>query len=130
MCEHCLVEKVWAEPIGDEEQEQCEYDSEGEECTALASYLISDRHVEHHLCQEHVDLANDLLDKGLGPFLRAAGVQQSVDYLPVGPGEVCDHIAPGSLEACGNQATHAEMLTSILAFACERHNPEFGVRLG
>ena len=64
MCEHCRSGKMWKE---DKEEDVCEWSNpeplEDEDelppmCPNPATRVVWDRHVEDHLCDEHVDQEN------------------------------------------------------------------------
>ena len=89
MCEHCRSGKMWKE---DKEEDVCEWSNpeplEDEDelppmCPNPATRAVWDRHVEDHLCDEHVGQESVDLDRGVGDFYRSFGLQRSVDYLPI-----------------------------------------------
>ena len=76
MCEHCRSGKMWKE---DKEEDVCEWSNpeplEDEDelppmCPTPATRVVWDRHVEDHLCDEHVDQENVDLDRGVGDLHR------------------------------------------------------------
>ena len=125
MCEHCREGRTWQEPfVQADEMDFCEYSSEdaSEHCERPPSMVTYDRHVEDHLCAEHVALADRQLDEGRGQLLREAGLQQSEDFLPLQEEATCSFIesGPQSLPACGEPATHAKMVIDVSTH-CSSH---------
>ncbi len=137
MCEHCRSGKMWKE---DKEEDVCEWSNpeplEDEDelppmCPNPATRVVWDRHVEDHLCDEHVDQENVDLDRGVGDLHRSFGLQQSVDYLPIRDSQCpCSGYLGNPLQGepvtkCLNPASHAKMVIEKYTY-CVEHAGEIG----
>ena len=140
MCGHCKTNRVSAEALPPQEESlPCEYitdfdDETTEECAREAIYLVSEYYCEDHLCEEHMREVSALLDEGFGNFLRAAGLQQATDFLPIREPAECGHLAPdprrligleGEANSCGKRAVYAHMVWERSAY-CGEHAREMG----
>ena len=99
-------------------------------CEEPATCLVYERYLEDHLYEEHVAEENRDLDEGLGDFLRDAGFQRSVDFLPIQQEATCDHFVGNPLlsetmTTCGKQATFAKMVVEATVL-CDEHAVEWG----
>ena len=97
MCEHCRSGKIWEE---DKEEDVCEWSNpaplEDEDelppmCPNPATRVVWDRHVEDHLCDEHVDQENVDLDRGVGDLHRSLAFSNR--------STICQYGTPSALAA-------------------------------
>ena len=97
-------------------------------CDGPATWTISERRVEDHLCQQCLDVKDQALDTGLGDFYREAGLKQAVDFLPIpgsDAGERCSNVVGNPLKdetmaVCGRPANYATMVWEEWAY-CKKH---------
>ncbi len=126
MCEHCSSESWWTGPLGNDEA-ICEYSDEHSNirCLAPPTAWSYERYVEDHLCAEHTEEENVLLDEGLGNILRDSGYHRSVDYLPIGENasDLCSYWVEDDSErghgACDKPARFATMVIERKAYCAE-----------
>ena len=126
MCEHCKKDSVsgrYAEP---DEQIQCETSEEyGPRCPEKGLYVVFDKHVEHHLCDDHLTDERNEYFQGKGEFL--AGLEEDVQFEKIeGTAPECDFLITGpSLRRCGERATHAKIVVDPYIL-CPSHAEDMG----
>ncbi len=128
MCERCKTEfKIsgrYAEP---DEQTQCKSSEENEpRCPENGLYVVSDQHVEDHLCDDHLTDERNAYFRGKGELLALAGLEEGVQFEKIEESSKCDYYIQGPpLRSCGERATHAKIVIDVYVL-CPFHAEDMG----
>ena len=127
MCEHCKKDSVsgrYAEP---DEQIQCETSEEDSpRCPEKSLYVVFDKHVEHHLCEDHLTDERNEYFGGKGELLVLAG-EEGVEFERIeGTAPECDFLIMGPpVHRCGGRSTHAKIVVDAYSL-CPSHAEDMG----
>ena len=110
------------------EQTQCQASKEDgtQQCPENSLYVVFDKHVEHHLCDEHLTEERNAYFRGKGGFLE--GLEEGVEFEKIKGNTTseCDYYIQGPpLHHCGGRATHAKIVVDVY-FLCPLHAEDMG----
>lgn len=107
------------------EEMLCEDESEFEPehmCGAPAKYRSTNRFVEMHLCEKHMETRKAELSEGLGDLLQSAALAEAIMAKPIQAKENCEDFEFDGVEECDQPARYAYIVTQE-SCVCERHKP-------
>ena len=126
MCEHCGKDSVSGRYVEPDEQTQCETSEEGcLRCPENGLYVVFDKHVVQHLCDDHLTAERNEYFQGKGEFLE--GFEEDVQFEKIEEAvSKCDYLIEGPpSRSCGERATHAKLVADPYIL-CPLHAEDMG----